>query len=111
MLANMLRMQVRVVELAPGLLRYTQPPGFREDISAQIKAGLAKVTGEAWRIERVSGEGAPTLVEQADAKKAADADAVRRAPLVEATFAAFPDAEIVEEDRHAAQGGSRNWRR
>ena len=109
--ANVMRMQVRVVELAPGLLRYTQPPGFREDISGQLRSSLAEATGQRWQVERVDAEGAPTLVEQAEASKAADTQAVRRSPLVEATLAAFPDAELIEDDRPAAIGGSRNWRR
>ncbi|KHK91766.1 DNA polymerase III subunit gamma/tau [Novosphingobium malaysiense] len=110
--ANVMRMQVRVVELAPGLLRYTQPPGFREDISAQLRAALSDATGERWQVERVNAEGVSTLVEQAEASKAADTQAVRSSPLVEATLAAFPGAELIEDDRPAAiGGGSRNWRR
>ncbi|MCT2400387.1 DNA polymerase III subunit gamma/tau [Novosphingobium mangrovi (ex Huang et al. 2023)] len=110
--ANVMRMQVRVVELAPGVLRYTQPPGFNEDISGQLRSALGEATGDRWQVERVNAEGAPTLVEQAEAKKAADTQAVRGAPLVEATLAAFPGAELIEDDRPAAiGGGSRNWRR
>jgi DNA polymerase-3 subunit gamma/tau len=114
--ANTMRMQVRVVELTPGLLRYTQPPAFREDIAAILRGGLQKATGERWQVERVEGEGqgegAPTLVEIAEGKKTADAEALRASPLVEATLAAFPGAELIEEDRPAAiGGGQRNWRR
>ncbi|MDE8652089.1 DNA polymerase III subunit gamma/tau [Novosphingobium album (ex Liu et al. 2023)] len=109
--ASVMRMQVRVIELAPGLLRYAQPPGFKEDIAPVLRAALAKATGERWQVERAAGEGAPTLVEQDEARQAADAEAVRRSPLVEATFAAFPHAELVGEDRQAAHGGNRNWRR
>jgi DNA polymerase-3 subunit gamma/tau len=110
--ANVMRMQVRVVELAPGVLRYTQPPGFNEDISGQLRSALGEATGDRWQVERVNADGAPTLVEQAEAKKAADTQAVRGAPLVEATLAAFPGAELIEDDRPAAiGGGSRNWRR
>ncbi|KMS60386.1 DNA polymerase III subunit gamma/tau [Novosphingobium barchaimii LL02] len=109
--ANTMRMQVRVVELAPGLLRYTQPPAFREDIASILRGGLQAATGERWQVERVDAEGAPTLVEIAEVKKGADAEALRAAPLVEATMAAFPGAELIEDDRPAAIGGGRNWRR
>jgi DNA polymerase-3 subunit gamma/tau len=110
--ANTMRMQVRVVELAPGLLRYTQPPAFKEDVAAIVRAGLQKATGERWQVERVDADGAPTLVEVAEVKKAADAEALRTSPLVEATLAAFPGAELIEDDRPAAiGGGQRNWRR
>ncbi|MFC0203776.1 DNA polymerase III subunit gamma/tau [Novosphingobium soli] len=111
-IANTMRMQVRVVELAEGLLRYAQPPGFREDISALVRGGLQAATGEHWQVERVSGEGAPTLVEMAETKKSADAEALRTSPLVAATLAAFPGAELIQDDRPAViGGGSRNWRR
>ncbi|MFC6622261.1 DNA polymerase III subunit gamma/tau [Novosphingobium panipatense] len=109
--ANTMRMQVRVVELAPGLLRYTQPAGFNEDIVGVVRNGLQTATGERWQVERVSAEGAPTLVEIAEVKKAADAEALRTSPLVEAALAAFPGAELIEDDRQVAIGGGRSWRR
>src|SRR3546814_5348205 len=95
--ANVMRMQVRVVELAPGLLRYAQPPGFREDIAALVRNSLQEATGERWQVERVNAEGAPTLVEQAEARKAADTQVLHTSPLVAATLAAFPGAELIEE--------------
>jgi DNA polymerase-3 subunit gamma/tau len=110
--ASTMRMQVRVVELAPGLLRFNQPPAFREDIRALLKGALAKATGEHWQVERVAGEAAPTLVERDEQRKHAEAEAVRSAPLVAATLAAFPQAELIEDDRQTASGGgNRSWRR
>jgi len=110
-LAGVMRMQVRVVSLEPGLLRFAQPPGFTQDIVAQLRDGLAQATGERWQVERVMAEGAPTLVERDEAANVARIEAVRRSPLVEAAFAAFPEAELIEDDREAAQGGRGNWRR
>lgn len=110
--ANTMRMQVRVVELASGLLRYTQPPGFNEDIVGVLRNGLQAATGERWEVTKVAGEGAPTLVEVHEVQKTADAEALRTSPLVEATLAAFPGAELIQEDRQAViGGGGRNWRR
>jgi DNA polymerase-3 subunit gamma/tau len=114
--ANTMRMQVRVVELGAGLLRYSQPPGFSEDITALLRAGLAKATGERWEVHKVGEQGGtppmPTLVEQAEAKKNAESDAVNQHPLVLATKAAFPQAVVIEDDRPlAVGGGGRNWRR
>ncbi|EIZ79960.1 DNA polymerase III subunit gamma/tau [Novosphingobium sp. Rr 2-17] len=115
--ANVMRMQVRVVSLAAGHLRYAQPPGFKEDISPALRTALAEATGDRWQVERVSeaqAQGAtPTLVEQAEERRSADSDALRRSPLVEATLAAFPGAELIQDERPAAIGGgsSRNWRR
>ena len=111
--ANTMRMQVRVVELGQGVLRYNQAPGFREDIAARLRDGLSRATGERWQVERVEAEGAPTIVERAEADRTAATEAVRASPLVEATMAAFPGAELIEDERPAAigGGGNRNWRR
>jgi len=110
-LANTMRMQVRVVELAPGLLRYAQPPEFREDIAAILKAGLQDVTRQPWQVERVAQGGTPTLVEQEAAVAAARDAEIRRSPLVEAVMAAFPQAEpITDEDRFVPRArNERNW--
>ncbi len=103
-LAARARMQVRVVELAPGLLRYSQPPGFNDDQSADLRAGLNQLTGERWRVERLADGGAPTMVE-AEAAQLADADAALRAsPLVAAALAAFPAAEIIDIKAGAPDG-------
>ncbi|MBT0668517.1 DNA polymerase III subunit gamma/tau [Novosphingobium profundi] len=111
-IANIMRMQVRVVELAAGDLKYELAPGFREDISAILRDGLAKATGQRWQVERVASGGAPTIVERAEADQVAASQALRAAPLVEATLAAFPGAELIEDERPVAiGGGGRNWRR
>jgi DNA polymerase-3 subunit gamma/tau len=115
-IASTMRMQVRVVELVAGHLRYAQPPQFREDISVALRAALTKTTGEPWQVEKMTGseaEGAvPTLVEQEEANRQAAADALRASPMIAATLAAFPGAELIEDDRQAATaGGNRNWRR
>ncbi|MBB4859705.1 DNA polymerase-3 subunit gamma/tau [Novosphingobium chloroacetimidivorans] len=111
-MATMMRLQVRVVELGPGVLRFAQPPGFKEDIAGLLKSALVKATGDPWRVERCAEDGAPTLEEQKDALKAATDDARRRAPIVAAALAAFPEAELIDQDdRQAASGGGfRNWR-
>ncbi|MCC6827065.1 MAG: DNA polymerase III subunit gamma/tau [Novosphingobium sp.] len=112
MLASTMRMQVRVVELRHGVLRFSQPPGFREDITADLRAGLAKATGERWQVERCDDAGAPTLVELEQSAKAAGEAAIRAAPLVELTLAAFPGAELLDEEQDAPrQAGNRNWSR
>ncbi len=108
-LANKMRMQVRVVEIMPGMLRYSQPPGFNEDISVELRAGLLKITQERWTVERCDEPGMPTLVEQMEAQKIAAQEALRRSPLVEATFAAFPGAEFVTEDEPGHSRSDRNW--
>ncbi|MDG2002083.1 MAG: DNA polymerase III subunit gamma/tau, partial [Novosphingobium sp.] len=110
MLANKMKLQVRVIELSPGVLRYAQPPGFKEDLAPELRAALLTLTDERWNVELTEGEARPTLVEREEALVRADEAATRKTPLVEATLAAFPDAELIKEDnRAAASGGGRNW--
>jgi DNA polymerase-3 subunit gamma/tau len=106
-IAGTMRDWLRVIDLAPGRLVYALAAGYSDDPAAELRDALLKATGERWQVERGDGEGAPTLREQADAAKAAEAERIRGAPLVEAAFAAFPDAEIIEDDD--APKGERNW--
>jgi DNA polymerase III subunit gamma/tau len=103
----MMRDWIRVIELTPGKLVYVLAPGLGEDPAAEVREALRKVTGERWQVERGQGEGAPSLREQADTLKAEEAERVRRTPLVEAAFAAFPQAEIVDDSETPKAG--RNW--
>ena len=98
---------IRVIELEPGRLVYALAPGMADDPAAELRDALLKATGERWQVERGTGEGAPTLREQVEAAQAAEAERIRKHPLVEAAFEAFPGAEFVEEDD--APRGDRNW--
>jgi DNA polymerase-3 subunit gamma/tau len=95
--AGLMRDWVRVIEVMPGRLVYSLAPGMSDDPAAELRDALLKATGERWQVERGEGEGVPSLREQADAAKASEAERIRRAPLVEAALAAFPEAEFVDE--------------
>jgi len=105
--AGTMRDWLRVIDLAPGRLIYALAPGFSDDPAAEVRDALLKATGERWQVERGEGEGVPTLREQAEMAKTAEAERIRGNPLVAAAFAAFPDAELVEDDD--APTGDRNW--
>ena len=105
--AGLMRDWVRVIDLAPGRLVYALAPGLSEDLAADLREALQKATGERWQVDRGTGEGAPSLREQGEAARLAEAERIRRLPLVEAAFAEFPAAEFVEEDD--APIGERNW--
>ncbi|PKB25126.1 DNA polymerase-3 subunit gamma/tau [Novosphingobium kunmingense] len=111
-LAQVMRDWVRVIELKPLELLYALAPGYAGDPNAELRDALLRATGERWQVSRGEGEGAPTLREQAEAIKLAEHEAMMRHPLVEAAFAAFPDAQLIEEspDARVAQGGNR-WSR
>jgi len=65
---------------------------------------LLKLTGERWLVEECAETGEPTLVEQEESARDAAQAEIREAPLVKATLAAFPDAELLEEGE-----GDTNW--
>ena len=108
-LANKMRMQMRLVDLAPGTLRFSQAPGFSDDLITPLRGILQKITGQIWQIDRCDEEGLPTLVEQAEGAAAAQAAALQRHPLYQAALKAFPDAREVIEDDTPAPGRTRNW--
>ena len=108
-LGSRLRMQVGVVELTHGSLRYAQAPEFRDDLEAELRKALLELTGDRWTIERCDHPAMPTLVEQAEARSRAAEAAIRDDPLVAATLAAFPGAELITDESRASAGGGRNW--
>ena len=111
--ANTMRDWLRVIELVPGRLVYAPAPGLSDDPTQNVREALRQVTGQVWTVERGSGEGLPSLREQDEAARAAEADRIRNAPLVQAALAAFPGAELIEEDEAAplATRANSNWSR
>jgi DNA polymerase-3 subunit gamma/tau len=106
-LASQLKMQVRPVEVVDGRLVYEQAPGFPDDLAPDLKQALLDLTGQRWQVDRVAEGGAPTLYEREQAQHAEAEAKLRAHPLVEAAFAAFPDAELVSDDDNA---GAPPWR-
>ena len=113
MVGASLRLGVRVIALSPGTLRYGLVPGLAPLADAEIRKALEMATGGSWQVERGSEEGSPSLEEQREAAEREARAEVRRSPLVEAAFAAFPQAQIVDEDSGPGQSarGERNWSR
>lgn len=105
--AQLMRDWMRVIELVHGRLIYSVAPGLSEDPGPEVRDALLQLSGERWEVERGQGDGTPTLREQAEALRI-EADAkLREAPIVKAAFAAFPQAEMVDDS--ASQAGERNW--
>ena len=95
--ATLMRMQLRIVEFSPGLLRFSRDRQFSGEIGPQLRDALLAATGSRWQVEEVAEGGALSLVEQEQAADAAAEAALRSHPLVEAAFEAFPNAELVDE--------------
>ena len=101
LVASFMMMQVRVVDLSEGKLVFSRAPEFRDDIRADLRDGLRRATGNPWEVIEVDAGGAPTLIEGQEQAARDAADRIRKHPLVEAAFAAFPDAEILDEEGKA----------
>ncbi|RVQ65744.1 DNA polymerase III subunit gamma/tau [Croceicoccus ponticola] len=98
---------IRVIDLAPGHLRYQLAPGYKEDVGPELRDALYRATGERWQIERggADQDGTPTIAERRKAEAEAEADIVRNSPMVKAAMDAFPDARLLEH------GGEKDIRR
>ena len=107
--ASIMSRQVRVIELAPGKLVYSQPRGFDDDITPAMRQVLNAVTGQRWEVTKGEGEGAPSLFEQAELAEKAEKDRIEQHPLMQAVRQHFPDARPVEDVEPPR--GHRNWSR
>jgi DNA polymerase-3 subunit gamma/tau len=107
--AQVMRDWVRPVEVAAGRLVFQLAPGLAEDPSPELRDALLKTTGERWSVERGVGEAQPSLRERAEAEATAAQAVLLADPLVKAAFEAFPDAELVEEERQPS--GRTPWSR
>lgn len=100
-ISQIMRDCVRVIELEPGRLVFSQPEEYTEDILADLRDGLRRATGQPWDVRRTAGEGQPTLRERELAAREAERERIRSHPLVSAALAAFPGAELVDESEVA----------
>ena len=107
--AQMMRDRVRVIELAPERLVFEQADDFSDDPIPDIRDALFKLTGKRWLVERGTGDAQPSLRERAEAEADAARNRILSDPLVKATFAAFPDAELVEESGNVARASNAKW--
>jgi DNA polymerase-3 subunit gamma/tau len=99
---------LRVETLEPGKLAFALVDGYPGDPSPDLREALLKLTGERWEVTMLPAGGNPSLRELDEIGRAEAQARMRAHPLVEAAFAVFPDAELVEvEDPPAA--GDRAW--
>jgi len=110
-IAQIMHDWVRPVSVADAVLCYELVPGYPGDPTSEVRDALLRATGERWEVNRQADGGKPSLREEVEADKARAAEELRRSPLVEAAFAAFPGAEFVSDDAPAAASAGRNtWR-
>ncbi len=107
--AQMMRDRVRVIELGPERLVFQQADSFPDDPSPDIREALFKLTGKRWLVERGTGDAQPSLRETAAAAAEAEDQRIRSDPLVQAAFAAFPDAELLGTEGNVARAAAPPW--
>ncbi|MBS3929826.1 MAG: DNA polymerase III subunit gamma/tau [Sphingomonadales bacterium] len=109
-LAQVMHDWVRVAEFKPGELTYALVPDYPGDPSAELRDALLRATGERWQVSRIEGDAQPSLSEIEEAKREAARAQTLADPMVEAAFAAFPKAELIEESPDARVAGGNKWR-
>ena len=90
---------VRLVRMQEGRLEIALVSGTPAGITSELSTKLTEWTGNRWFVAISDSEGAPTLAENAAAKKVALVHDVRSDPLVKAVLERFPGAEIVDVRR------------
>jgi DNA polymerase-3 subunit gamma/tau len=87
---------LRLVRYAPGRIEFEPAPGAPADLASRLGQRLQTFTGVRWGVSVVSSGGAPTIAEAQGAAQAALKAEAMAHPLVQAVFAAFPQAKITE---------------
>ena len=96
--ASIMRLQIRPISVEPGKLVYDRDGKFSDAIEPVLKDALYAISGERWLLEAGNpSEAQPSLVERDKSEREAAKAKLREHPLVKATFAAFPDAELIED--------------
>ena len=95
-----LERDVRLVRFEQGRLEFSLAPGGSASLPANLARKLQDWTGQRWMVALSTAQGAPSLVEQAEAKEKQRKVGVQAHPLVRAALEQFPGAVIV-----AVRGG------
>ncbi len=95
---SIMRLQIRPIAVEQGRLVYSRADKYSDKIEPILRDALRLVTGENWQVETGDpAAAAPSLVEIQQTEREQAKAALREHPLVKATFAAFPDAELIED--------------
>ena len=95
-----MRNWIRPVEVRDGMLRFQIDDDYKaEDPAPDIRKALEELTRERWSVERAVGDAQPSLRERDEAQATAAHAAMLADPRVKAALAAFPDAQLVDDER------------
>ncbi len=87
---------VGLVRYAPGRIEFQPSDIAPPDLAARLAGRLQLWTGARWAVSVVNEGGAPTIRETRDAERVALEVQARSHPMLQAVFAAFPQATITD---------------
>ena len=94
-LKTALERDVRLVRFEDGSIEFSLAPGGSPELVQKLMRKLGEWTGRRWMVTLSRAEGAPSLREEADAKRREREIGVAQHPLVRSVMERFPGAEIV----------------
>ncbi len=87
---------VRLVRYSPGRIEFQPSDNAPTDLAARLAGRLQLWTGARWAVSVVNDGGAATIRETRDAERLALEEQARSHPMLQAVFAAFPQATITD---------------
>ncbi|MDF0598870.1 DNA polymerase III subunit gamma/tau [Psychromarinibacter halotolerans] len=87
---------LRLARYQPGRIEFVPTDDAPADLAARLGARLQTWTGVRWAVTVVNEGGGTTIAEDRDADRRALEDEAKQHPLVQAVFAAFPEAKITD---------------
>jgi DNA polymerase-3 subunit gamma/tau len=100
-LCQALESDVRLARFEPGRIEFSLTEGASSAIVQALSRRLAEWTGERWMVAIAAGASAPTLREQAAARRSERLSGLADHPTVRKILERFPGARIVEA--HASE--------
>ena len=97
-LASRMTHHASIVSLAQSDLVLSSARPLPSDLAPELAATLKRLTARSWRVTTSPTPGAPTLREAEAAQRDAFKAEILATPVIAAAFAAFPDAEIPENE-------------
>jgi DNA polymerase-3 subunit gamma/tau len=92
---------LRLARYTPGRIEFEPAPSAPAELAARLAGRLQGWTHQRWGVSVVSSGGAPTIAEARDAHLTEQrAKLQAENPLVQAFFAAFPEAKFTEIRAH-----------
>jgi DNA polymerase-3 subunit gamma/tau len=95
-LSQALEADVRLARFEPGRIEFSLVDGASPEIVQALSRRLAEWTGERWMVTLAAGAIAPTLREQAEARRAERLGDASEHPVVRRILERFPGARIVD---------------